>query len=83
VPDDDLHISAVTIGEVQSGIEITREHDQVKAVEIERWLEQVAETYNVLSMNARTFRVWARLMHLRTDHLMEDAMIAMTAAFTA
>jgi hypothetical protein len=37
-----LHISAVTIGEIQSGIEITREHDRVKAVEIERWLEQVA-----------------------------------------
>jgi len=28
---------------------------QVKAVEIERWLEQVAETYNVLSMNAGPF----------------------------
>lgn len=80
VRDEDLHISAVTIGEIQSGIEITREQDQAKAAEIETWLEQVAETYNVLSMDGRTFRVWARLMHRRTDDLVEDAMIAATAA---
>jgi hypothetical protein len=80
VRDEDLHVSAVTIGEIQSGIEITREQDQAKAAEIEAWLEQVAEAYNVLSMDARTFRSWARLMHRRSDHLIEDAMIAATAA---
>jgi toxin FitB len=79
VRDEDLHVSAVTIGEIQSGIEITREQDEAKAAEIEAWLEQVAETYNVLSMDARTFRVWARLMHRRTDNFIEDAMIAATA----
>src|SRR5580658_5236986 len=79
VRDEDLHVSAVTIGEIQTGIEITREQDEAKAAEIEAWLEQVAETYNVLSMDARTFRVWARLMHRRTDNLIEDAMIAATA----
>ena len=31
-------------------------------------------------MDARTFRSWARLMHRRSDHLIEDAMIAATAA---
>jgi predicted nucleic acid-binding protein len=80
VQDQDLHVSAVTIGEIQSGIEITREQDQAKAAAIEVWLDEVAGTYNVLSMDARTFRVWARLMHRRTDNLIEDAMIAATAA---
>ncbi|MDE2463085.1 MAG: type II toxin-antitoxin system VapC family toxin [Alphaproteobacteria bacterium] len=80
VPDADLHISAVTIGEIQSGIEITRERDQTKATEIEAWLEQVVETYNVLSMDGRAFRAWARLMHGQSDKLIEDAMIAATAA---
>jgi toxin FitB len=80
VQDQDLHLSAVTIGEIQSGIEITREQDQAKAAAIEAWLEQVVETYNVLSMDTRTFRAWARLMHRRTDNLIEDAMIAATAA---
>jgi predicted nucleic acid-binding protein len=80
VRDADLHLSAVTIGEIQAGIEITREQDAAKASEIETWLEQVAETYNVLSMDAPTFRFWARLMHHRTEDLIEDAMIAATAA---
>jgi predicted nucleic acid-binding protein len=79
VRDEDLHVSAVTIGELQSGIEITREQDEGRAAEIEAWLEQVAETYNVISMDARAFRAWARLMHRRTDDLIEDAMIAATA----
>jgi predicted nucleic acid-binding protein len=38
------------------------------------------ETYNVISMDARAFRSWARLMHRRTDDLIEDAMIATTTA---
>jgi toxin FitB len=80
VRDQDLHLSAVTIGEIQSGIEITREQDQARAAALEAWLDEVAETYNVLSMDTRTFRVWARLMHRRTDNLIEGAMIAATAA---
>jgi predicted nucleic acid-binding protein len=78
--DEDLHISAVTIGEIQSGIEITREQDEARAAEIEVWLERVAETYNVISMDARAFRSWARLMQRRTADLIEDALIAATAA---
>ena len=80
VSDEDLHLSAVTIGEIQAGIEITREQDRDKAAEIDAWLEQIAETYNILSMDARTFRSWARLMHGTSDRLVEDAMIAATAA---
>ena len=79
VSDSDVHLSAVTIGELQAGIEITREQDPAKAAEIETWLERVAETYNVLPMDARIFRSWARLMHRRPDNLIEDAMIAATA----
>ena len=80
VRNEDLHISAVTIGEIQAGVEITREHDEAKAVEIEVWLEQVAQTHNVIAMDAPAFRSWARLMHRKADDLIEDAMIAATAA---
>ena len=80
VSDDDLHLSAVTIGEIQAGIEITRERDQARAAELEAWLEQVAQSYNILNMDAQTFRAWARLMHRKPDQLIEDAMIAATAA---
>jgi predicted nucleic acid-binding protein len=79
VADADLHLSAVTIGELQSGVEITRDQDPERAAEIERWLEQVADTWNILPMDGRAFRRWAKLMHRRPDHLIEDAMIAATA----
>ncbi|HVZ50472.1 MAG TPA: type II toxin-antitoxin system VapC family toxin [Pseudolabrys sp.] len=77
--DRDLHLSAVTLGEIQAGIEITREQDPSKAAEIESWADQVAGTWNVLPMDAATFRAWARLMHRQSDALIEDAMIAATA----
>ena len=76
---DDLFLSVVTIGEIQAGIELTREQDLVKALELEAWLGAVILSYNVLPMNAATFREWARLKHRRSDTLMEDAMIAATA----
>ncbi len=79
VDDADLHLSAVTIGEIQACIEITRQQDAAKAAEIEVWLEQVAGTFNILAMDARAFRTWARMMHGRSDDLIEDAMIAATA----
>lgn len=79
VADDHLHLSAVTIGELQAGVEATRERDPDKAAEIEGWLDQVAQAYNVLPMDTRIFRLWAKLMHRRSDDLIEDAMIAATA----
>ncbi len=79
VAERDLHLSAVTLGEIQAGIELTREQDPAKAAEIEAWAERVASSYQVLSMDGETFRDWARLMHRRSDTLYEDAMIAATA----
>ena len=79
VPDEHLYLAAVTIGELQAGVEIAREQDAAKAAEIEAWVERVAETWNVLAMDARAFRAWARLMHRRSDTLIEDAMVAATA----
>lgn len=79
VDDAQLFLSAVTIGEIQAGIELTREQDEAKAAELEAWLEQVAAAYNVLPMDATAFRAWARLMHRQSDTLYEDAMIAATA----
>ena len=46
---------------------------------IEAWANQVAQTYNVLSMNLESFRIWAKLMHKQSNTVYEDAMIAATA----
>ena len=77
--DTQLHLSAVTLGEIQAGVEVTREQDEAKASEIEAWLEMVAASYNVLAMDAAAFRTWAVLMHRKSDAVIEDAMIAATA----
>jgi predicted nucleic acid-binding protein len=77
--DAQLHLSAVSLGEIQAGIELTRAQDPAKALEIEAWLEMVAAAYNVLPMDAAAFRAWARLMHRKSETVYEDAMIAATA----
>ena len=79
VPSEQLFVSAVTVGEIQAGIEITREQDASKAAELEAWLNRVLDSYSVLAMDAAAFREWARLMHRRSDTFTEDAMIAATA----
>ena len=77
--DAQLFISAVTLGEIQAGIELTREQDPAKAQDIEAWLALVAGAYNVLPMDATAFKAWAKLMHRKSETLYEDAMIAATA----
>lgn len=79
VADSDLYLSVVTLGEIQAGIELTRERDADKAAEIEEWADLVAVNYNVLPMDAATFRLWAKLMHRQSNSIYEDAMIAATA----
>ena len=77
--DEQLFISAVTLGELQSGIERVRQHDTGKANEIESWLDQIVESYQVLPMDGRCFREWGRLMQEKPNQLLEDGMIAATA----
>ena len=79
IDDKDLYLSAVTLAEIQAGIEITRDQDEQRAAELEAWLDQVAVTYNILSLDGEAFRAWAKLMHKTSDTLYEDAMIAAIA----
>jgi predicted nucleic acid-binding protein len=77
--EDQIFLSAVTLGELQAGVEITRRQDAVKAGEIEQWVDQLETSYRVLPMDSVAFRDWARLMHGKSDHLIEGGMIAATA----
>ena len=79
VPADRLFLSAVTVGEIQAGIELARERDAAKAEELASWLDRVVAGYGVLPMDAAAFREWARLVHGKSNALLEDAMIAATA----
>ncbi len=77
--DERLFLSAVTLGELQAGIERTRHQDPAKAKEIESWVDQLAASYQILPMDTPCFREWGRIMDRKADELMEDAMIAATA----
>ena len=75
-----LFVSAVTLGELQAGIERTRRQDPAKAAELEHWVDRVArQSYQVLPMDAACFREWGRIMHKKPPELLQDAMIAATA----
>ena len=74
-----LFMSAVSIGEIQIGIEATRNRDPAKASEIERWLDKIVQTFQVVDVNAASFRIWAKLMQKTSDDHALDAMIAATA----
>ncbi|HRK57029.1 MAG TPA: type II toxin-antitoxin system VapC family toxin, partial [Burkholderiaceae bacterium] len=73
-----LFVSAVSIGEIQAGIELTRRQDPDKARSLEAWLDALAAQFNVLPMDAPAFRHWAKIMHRKSNTLYEDAMIAAT-----
>jgi toxin FitB len=79
VNDADLSISAVTLGELQAGVELTREQDEAKAHELQDWVDMVAASYKVLPMDGAAFRMWAALIHRKSDTLNEDGMIAAIA----
>ncbi len=79
IQDSELRVSAVTLGEIQAGIELTRAQNPAKAGELETWADLLAASYNVLAMDAACFRRWARLMHRQSGTVSEDAMIAATA----
>jgi toxin FitB len=76
---EQIFLSAVTIGELQAGVELTRKNDAAKALEIENWLTMVEASFTALPMDSACFREWARLMVGKSPGLIEDAMIAATA----
>ncbi len=77
--DEQVCLSAVTLLELQEGIERTRKQDEVKAAAIEAWVDEVEKFSVILPMDGRCFRVTARVMVGKQEELFYDAMIAATA----
>ena len=77
--EEQLFLSAVTMGELQAGIERTRHQDPRKASEIELWADQLAASYQILPMDVVCFREWGRIIDRKPNERLEDAMIAATA----
>jgi len=54
--EEQLFLSAVTLGELQAGIERTRRQDPLKAAAIESWADQLATSYQILPMDTSSIR---------------------------
>ena len=78
-PDYAMFVSAVSIGEIQTGIEMTRKQDPAKAKQLEAWCSDLIASAQVISMGPDEFREYARLMRGKSETLIYDAMIAATA----
>jgi len=76
---EQLLVSAVTVGEIQAGIELTRQQDSSKAKEIEEWLDRIEDSYQIVPMDVACFREWGRLRIRKPASLLEDGLIAATA----
>ncbi len=76
---DRLCLAAVTLGELQAGVELTNEQDPFRAGQINEWVDTLSGSYRVLAMDGRIFRIWAKLLHRKSYQLAQDAMIAATA----
>jgi len=77
--EEQIYLSAVTLGELQEGIERTRRQDAAKAGAIEAWVDEVENSATVLPMDGRSFREMARMMVGKQEELFYDVMIAATA----
>ena len=79
-PEDDLFLSAVTVGEIQRGIAGKRKSDPPFADELARWLDTLLQVYGdrVLPMNAEIARLWGDLSW-QAGHAGADLLIAAMA----
>lgn len=77
--DEQICLSAVTLLELQDGIERTRRQHADKARAIETWVDELERSTEVLPMDGRCFREAARMMVGRQEELFYDVMIAATA----
>lgn len=78
---EDLFFSAMTIAEIQRGIEKRRVDEPEHARELTEWLEgRLLVGFEVLPFDARAAREWGRMMHNQPAKLAQDAVIAATAS---
>lgn len=77
--EEKLHLSAVTMLELQRGAERTRKQDPSMAKKIDRWIDEISAAFPVIVLDTRIAREGGRLMVGKSEDLFEDAMLAATA----
>ena len=78
--DDGLHLSVVTLGEIERGMEKRRKDDPEFADALAAWIESLTRIYadRILPVTPRVARRWGRLS-AQLGHEGADLLIAATA----
>jgi predicted nucleic acid-binding protein len=74
-----LFIPSVVFLELQRGVEFTRMQNPARAVEIERWIDLLVSSSQVIDFDVAAAREYSRLRRHKQDFVSEDAMIAAIA----
>lgn len=79
--EDDLYLSALTIGEIRKGIERVRLRDRRAAASLERWLREVIDSHRdrILPVDETVAEEWGRL-NVPDPLPVVDGLLAATAA---
>lgn len=80
IPDDELFLSVLTLGEIRRGIELHRRKDPRSASNLQRWLRGLQTHYadRILPIDAEVTDRWGRLS-LTQPLPVADGLIAATA----
>jgi len=79
-PENELFISAITLGEIERGIRLQEPRNPVFASDLRLWLDRTTLVFadRILEFGAEEARIWGRLS-AEIGHTGADLMIAATA----
>ena len=80
VPERDLHLSALVLGEIRSGVERARPRDPARAAALDAWLTAIRRAFadRVLPVDDAVADEWGRMTAIRPLSTI-DALLAATA----
>ena len=78
VPDEEIHLSVLVLGELRRGVEAIRTRDTRQAAALERWLERLAADHaeRILPVDAAVAHEWGRLTARRAASVIDTLMAA-------
>ena len=78
VAPDEIHLSALVVGELRRGIERIRSRDARQAAALERWLSTVVSSHadRILPVDNRVAEQWGRLTATRPGSVIDTLMAA-------
>jgi toxin FitB len=82
VSSDQIHLSALVIGELRRGIERVRRKDARQAAALEHWLTRVVSNHGerILPIDGRVAELWGRLTATRPGSVIDTLMAATALA---